>query len=216
MAKTTGPLFSLRARGQIADTLVYARWRGVPYVRTHVIPSNPDSTAQQEVRNIFRSLNAMWLRSPQLMRDPWVANATGQPFTDRNVLIRENVVPLQGETDLLNLVLSPGSGGAVPPDSVVPSDGGGQVLTLTAVQPTLPVGWTHVAFVGVAVLDGDFSLNIVRTPIAAEDVATPFTIALISVGTAGTYAWSGFNELLAPDLTTRYSVGISGALQVIA
>jgi hypothetical protein len=35
MAKVTGPLFSLDARGKIADTLVYAIWKGTAGLRLH-------------------------------------------------------------------------------------------------------------------------------------------------------------------------------------
>ncbi len=38
MAKVKAPLFSLDARGKIADTLVYAVWKGLNYCRKYVIP----------------------------------------------------------------------------------------------------------------------------------------------------------------------------------
>ncbi len=216
MAKITGPLFSLRARGSLGDTLVYARWRGIPYIRTYVIPANPQSLAQIEVRNIFRSLNALWLRSPTDFRAPWVANATGQPFTDRNVLIRENVPVLQDEVDADNFVFSPGSGGAVPPLTVTPTDATGQVLRLTASQPSIPVGWTQTEFVGAAFEQGDLSTDITRTMFAQVEGTTPWLVADIDVVAAGTFVWGGWNVMTAPDGTTRYSVFVGGTPQAIA
>lgn len=50
MAKVTSPLMSLDASGTVADALVFSKWKGRNYVRQHVIPSNPQSTAQQAVR----------------------------------------------------------------------------------------------------------------------------------------------------------------------
>jgi len=41
MAKVKGPLFSLDARGKIADTLVYMGWKGLKTVRQYVNPFKP-------------------------------------------------------------------------------------------------------------------------------------------------------------------------------
>lgn len=46
MAKTTGPLASFDASGKFADTIVFAKWRGVRYARLLVTPSNPQTTTQ--------------------------------------------------------------------------------------------------------------------------------------------------------------------------
>lgn len=51
MAKLTGPLFSLSARGAIAETLVYFPWKGLNVVRQHVIPANPQTAAQVTQRS---------------------------------------------------------------------------------------------------------------------------------------------------------------------
>jgi hypothetical protein len=50
MAKVTGPLFSLDARNSIGKAVVYSFWNGVNYVRSRVIPANPKSDLQAEVR----------------------------------------------------------------------------------------------------------------------------------------------------------------------
>lgn len=55
MAKTTGPLFSLTASGTVGRTITYSNWKGRPYVRRRVIPLNPQSADQQEVRNAMRA-----------------------------------------------------------------------------------------------------------------------------------------------------------------
>lgn len=51
MAKTRGPLFSLRATGALGKALVYFSWKGLNVVRTWVIPSNPRTTAQVAARS---------------------------------------------------------------------------------------------------------------------------------------------------------------------
>lgn len=50
MAKVTGPLMSMTASGKIADSIVFAAWKGVAYVRQFVIPSNPQSAGQGDTR----------------------------------------------------------------------------------------------------------------------------------------------------------------------
>jgi len=41
MAKVTGPLMSIDASGAFADTMVYAKWKGIKYSRQYAIPSGP-------------------------------------------------------------------------------------------------------------------------------------------------------------------------------
>ncbi|NPA93525.1 MAG: hypothetical protein GXO56_07585 [Chloroflexi bacterium] len=56
MAKTIAPLFSLEASGQLAKTLVYDR-RG--YVRNYVVPTNPKTENQANIRHPFAGVAAV-------------------------------------------------------------------------------------------------------------------------------------------------------------
>ena len=56
MAKTTGPLFSLTASGTVGKTITYSNWKGRPYVRRRVIPLNPMTDGQMDVRNALRAI----------------------------------------------------------------------------------------------------------------------------------------------------------------
>lgn len=193
MARVTGPLFSLGASGQIANALVYADWKGLDYVRQYVIPENPNTANQQEVRGVFATLTEMFKRMPQLARDPWQAAVRGLPLTDRNRHIQANAAALQGQSDLNNLVMSVAGGQAIPPDNVVESDAGAQVINVTADAPTLPPGYTLTSIIVVAVLDGDPSPVLIRTTFANEDTSTPYSID-VDVGVAGTYQVGTFCE----------------------
>lgn len=53
MAKVKGPLMSLSASGSVADTIVFSIWKGRPYVRELVTPSNPQTANQAAVRSIL-------------------------------------------------------------------------------------------------------------------------------------------------------------------
>lgn len=60
MAKLTAPLFSFMARGQLGETLVYFPWKGLPVVRTYVVPANPNSAAQQTQRGYLSNAVTDW------------------------------------------------------------------------------------------------------------------------------------------------------------
>lgn len=210
----TGPLFSLTARKTLGKTLTYSVWRGIQYVRTRVTPSNPQTAAQTANRNIFTTLNDLWLRMGPLARAPWVASATGQPYTDRNRFIQVNQSALNGDVLMTDFIGSPGVGGAVPPTSATPSSGGAGQLTLTLVQPTLPTGWTQVAARAIAFLQGNPTTPIIITPFEQSDAAAPFTSVAFTGLPTGTYVWAVWNELQAPDLSTRYSVSLEGTQAV--
>lgn len=59
MAKVSGPLMSMDARGKFANTLVFSGWKGRPTVRQLVQPTNPMSTNQEAARNMVRTGGAI-------------------------------------------------------------------------------------------------------------------------------------------------------------
>lgn len=62
MPKVTGPLFSLKARGQLGKALIFKRG-GI--VVNYFKPRNPNSAAQQAQREIFKELYTMGLTQEQ-------------------------------------------------------------------------------------------------------------------------------------------------------
>jgi len=186
MARLTAPLLSLSASGTIAKTLTFANWKGIPYVRTRVIPANPKSDAQKEVRGIFSTLNLMWKRMPSIAREPFIAAVRGLPLTPRNKHIQANVATLIDETTLDNLVMSIAGGSAVIPDTVDESVATPLHIIVTAVAPTTPSGYTLTAIQVAAVLTGDPSPALDTITYADEDLETPYSIDL-TVPAAGTY-----------------------------
>ncbi len=55
-AKVSGPLFSLEARGKIADAIVFFPWKGLHVVRQWLKPANPQSADQGDMRLITGAL----------------------------------------------------------------------------------------------------------------------------------------------------------------
>ena len=86
MAKLHGPLFSLDARGQLGKALVYSIWKGLNYARKYVIPSNPNTAAQQTIRGYFSTAVAAYKAEDQATKDAWDAAiaALGKPMTGFN------------------------------------------------------------------------------------------------------------------------------------
>ena len=209
MTVLTGPLFSLTARQTIGSAITYSAWRGIQYARTRVIPANPQTAAQIAVRDVFATLNNLWNRAPTLFRAPWTASAEGQPLTDRNRLIQENVPALQGDANLADFVFSPGAGGAVPPVSATFTPGVG-TITVVPTAPTLPTGWTIQAGVATAILDGDPSPPLSPTPVSGEDLTTPYSIVLSGL-TAALHRCGVHFRWTAPDGSTRYSTAVIGS-----
>lgn len=77
MAKVTGPLFSMSARGTVGDALTYATWKGIPYCREYFIPSNPQTVKQVNVRTAFTLSMAKWHELPQGQKDAYDTGAEG-------------------------------------------------------------------------------------------------------------------------------------------
>lgn len=53
MAKVTGPFMSIDASGTFANILTASKWKGRPYMRQRVDPSNPSTAGQIAIRLIL-------------------------------------------------------------------------------------------------------------------------------------------------------------------
>lgn len=212
MAKTTAPLLSFGADGQLAKTMVYSTWRGIPYVRRHVIPANPRTTAQTLTRSTFALLREMWKINPPGGQAPWDAFAYGRPFTGFNKYIGENLRVLRGEADFANFIGSPGARGGLPPVSVSPVAGGTGEIDVTAVAPTPPDGWTLVGLQAVAFLDQDPSAFF-QGNIQFQEIANPATgVTFTGLTPTTDYAVSAWLEWTKPNGQTAYSVSETNIL----
>jgi len=87
MAKVTGPLFSIDARGKLADSIVFLGWRGLKTVRQWVKPANPNTAAQQAVRGYFTtSVNKYHLLDGG-DQGAWKERASGKPYSGFNLFM---------------------------------------------------------------------------------------------------------------------------------
>lgn len=207
MARVTAPLFSLGASGAIGKAIVYADWRGLDYARRYVIPANPKSANQQEVRGVFSTLNEMWKRMPIGARNPFIEASTGKPYTDRNLFISKSAKALKGKANLNDLVMSVASGQAIQPINVVLTPGANQCLVVGEAPPA-PVGYTFIALCAAFLLDGDPSPLYVASVIYDDDAAAPysFTVSGLETGVNQAAVWGRWQR--DSDLHYFYSEAI--------
>lgn len=211
MAKTTAPLLSFDASGGIADTMVFSRWRGIPYVRRHVIPANPRSTAQTLTRDIFRTLNSMWLNASSELIAPWDAFATGRPFVGRNAFIGQNITLLRDDPPLTTMETfrgSPGAKGGLAPEAMVLTPGAGTIDAALTV-PATPSGWTLTQSVGVAFPDQDPSAVWSGSFVTETTLATPWTLNFSGLEATTDYVVSAWLQWEKPNGDVAYSVSLT-------
>jgi hypothetical protein len=190
MAVVTAPLLSFSAAGQIAKTQVYSRWKGRPYVRRLVIPSNPRSTEQTKTRSTFAWLSNVWKIAPGDLRAPWAAYARNLVMTDRNAWIKQNLSHLRSQVVLDGLVMSPGAAGGLTVPAGVAGGVGTITITLSAPSP-LPAGWTVVGATGAAILDQDPQTDTDYEIHTGTDLTDPYTIVLSGLA-AGDWQATGW------------------------
>ncbi|MDI6867958.1 MAG: hypothetical protein QMD88_00030 [Coprothermobacterota bacterium] len=89
MAKVYAPLMSIDASGTYANQLTYAKWKGIRYVRNHVIPANPRTTNQMAIRDAFTTAVAQWHQEDAQTKAAWTAaaQAVGRPMSAFNLYV---------------------------------------------------------------------------------------------------------------------------------
>jgi len=211
MAKTTAPLFGFEGVGTVGKSITFSKWRGVKYAKRYTVPGNPNTTGQQQTRNIFSALNSFWKLAPTGMVESWTAYATGRAFVNRNAFVGKNVKLLRNAvplTTMVTMLASPGAGGGAPASAIALTPGAGQISAALTL-PQVPTGWTlassrAIAFVDQAPAD-PFSQEIFYN----EEAATPQTNVITGLASAETYVMAAFLVWTKPDGTTAYSVSIA-------
>ena len=208
MAKVSAPLLSFSAGGSIAKTQVYAKWKGRPYVRQHVIPSNPNTADQQLTRNTFTWLNNVWKNGPTLLQAPWDLYAQGQVLTGRNAFVGQNTRALRSETDLADMILSPGAKGGIIAAGMV-ATGGALSISVALTAPALPTGWTITQGVAVAIRDQDPQTEVLYAVASGFDATDPYAINLTGLAAGREYLCGGWFEYAKPDGSVAYGASLT-------
>lgn len=213
MAKVIGPMLSFGGSGQIAKAAVYGNWKGQPYVRRYVVPSNPQSLAQTATRSVFAWASSVWKQAGPLLQAPWNRFAVGQVITGRNAFIGRAVVALRSEVDLANFIGSPGAKGGLAASTVAAADGTG-AIDVTFTLPTAPTGWTLQAAVAAAIIDQDPATEDSYQSYAAEETSTPWTTVTIPSTPAGDYVVVGWLRWAKADGSIAYGPSLLDTVTV--
>jgi hypothetical protein len=214
MAGVTGPLLSFGASGQIGKSAVFSRWKGVPYVRRYVVPANPQSADQTLTRTAFAWLNAVYKIAPADFRAAWALAAKGNPVTDRNLLLRQNLSNLRGQSDLTGLIMSPGArGGIAAPFVATPGD---DLITVTADAPDpLPAGWSVIRFIAACIRQQDPQSGVLYEIVTGSDAAAAYSVVLAGLASAQHYMAAGWFEYQRSASATDLAYGPATAVDVL-
>jgi hypothetical protein len=91
MPLTTGPLFSLDAKGTLAKTLTFSHWKGRSYCRERVIPLNPKAAKQSGVRSMLAFLAQAWAALSAPNKATYQEAATARAISTFNQYCSENL-----------------------------------------------------------------------------------------------------------------------------
>jgi len=213
MAKTTAPLLSFDARGQVGQTQVYSSWRGRKYVRRQTIPANPQTAEQTLTRNAFSFLQAVYKVMPSIGSDPWEAYIRGKPLTARNAFTKFNLPVLRGETDLTNFIGSPGALGGLAPTAVTPTPGAGTLSLAVSAPGILPTGWTVYSAAGIIIRDQDPDTGVLFNTFAQEDLTAAYVLAWAGLAAAD-YQYRVWLKWTRPDGQMAFSPSVGGVSTV--
>jgi len=208
MAKTTAPLLSFGAAGQIGKTIVFDKWKGIKYARAYAVPANPQTVEQSLTRDTFSWLNRVYKTAPALVTDAWQAYASGIPMTDRNAFQKFNLSALRDQADLTDkMVMSPGAKGGLPPTQVV-TPGDDQLSVAVTAPSVVPADWTVYSAISAVIRDQDPQTGVLYTITALEDLTSAYVNLFTGLASAQTYqvfSWLKWNR---PDGTFAYSPSV--------
>jgi len=71
MAKVRSPLHSIGLRGRMADGVVFGEWRGIPWMRTFVMPAQPRTQRREQIWKIIPRVTRSWANLTAAERAGW-------------------------------------------------------------------------------------------------------------------------------------------------
>ena len=122
MAKVSGPLFSVSATGTIGKAFTFGTWKGIPYVREHFTPANPNTAEQVNLRTALRLAVAYWQSLGQANKDAYDAGASGQGLSGYNLYMKRAMNSYVSQLGTSTLPVSVSSSGIYPDDVFTWSD----------------------------------------------------------------------------------------------
>jgi len=92
VVKLNGPMFSMDARGKLADSIVFSIWKGRNYARSLVTPSNPQSGPQTGMRSMMKFLAQQWTNLDSTEKADWLTRAQQTVISNFNAYVSFNML----------------------------------------------------------------------------------------------------------------------------
>lgn len=199
MAKTTAPLLSLGASGSIGGALTFATWKGRPYVRQLVTPSNPRSGGQVGGRRMMTYLSQVWTTLSAANKATWAAQAAVINASPFNAFVKANM-------ERWTQFTSPGK--------VYPVPNTGIVCATPSFVPTGLVKEAKIAVTVAGALNQQWGAAIFRSPTGTFTNARSNCVGVIQAASAAVFNF--FDKDLLPgtyfyDVKMFTTDGVFGA-----
>lgn len=144
MARTKFSALFSDALGKVGD-IVCSKWKGIPYVRRRVDPSNPRSGKQMRVRYVMAMSLSLWQSIKAWADAPWNVSASGYAMSGYNQFMSQCIDALlpqftEGATGEDPTLTTPAITVASPFNEAYPALA--DVAALTPGDGTLSTTWT--------------------------------------------------------------------------
>lgn len=134
MAKVDGGALSMGVSGTIGGLMTFSTWKGRPYVRKRVIPSNPNTAAQIGVRAGFKFCSQEWAELDAAEQLAWDTLAKQKNYLPFNAFVSAGQTRIRD--GLMPQIIPGGQGTAVTDAPTSPSDAVvGRNVVLSWVDP---------------------------------------------------------------------------------
>ncbi len=143
MVKLNGPMFSMDARGKLADSIVFSIWKGRNYARALVTPSNPQSGPQTGLRSMLKFLSQEWTNLTPAEKADWLTRAQQTVISNFNAFVSYNMLRWRSYLNPSKLIPADQTGGPVD-DPVTTATGGIRQISLSIVDGVAPPDWAYV------------------------------------------------------------------------
>lgn len=173
MVKVSGPALSLQASGKLGGALVFATWKGRPYVRGLVRPANPKSGGQVGMRSMMKFCSQQWAGLGASPKASWDIRADDRTISPFNAFCGLN-------QDRWRNFLSPTQ--ADPPTET------GTVGTIINEAATGAIRQIDVE-AEVSVLNDNWGLMIFRWPTTGFSTTWSNCVQIIPAASAATFHW---------------------------
>lgn len=145
MARISFSPLIVSASGKVQDT-VFSRWKGKPYIRSRVTPSNPQSADQTKQRGIMSSAVGLWQKYHPDLKAAWNAYASGYGISGYNASTQRNAKTAAPSGDGTYARLEDACANVLdlaPSDAAVPEPVAFAAVTGVGGSGEIDVSWTH-------------------------------------------------------------------------